>query len=675
MGAWTPRTMSVAGVCHPLSPRVIGSRSANIVGCCAVSRNLGLARSLFRVLVSGCSRCDIEFVWARRMSPSGPISTSVVREAMAPATTCPSWTRLNDELDSAGPSCHRPAVTQGTSICFARCAHWSRRAAGLAAAGFAHDSAVAYAALALRQSHTMGLHTDELAELTAELAERQMAAGDLRAAIDSCQSAADLAEKAGRADLLARAALVISGVGDTEAFRVINGLNRRALAALPVTEAVLRARLLAQQAITAAETGGGHRAAELAAEAVAAAEESGDRTAELEALAARHLSITVPQTVDERERISRRAIELGGVAAEPMATLWGHLWLIEVYSQRGELDRIDQELSEIELLATRRRFPLARWHSQRIRAARAALQGNFKLAYRINDESLVLACRMDDISMVGAAHALTAVLAVVRGDPSGVGPEILEMFRHGPPLPLLRALLAVLLLVLSEKAEAAAILDALRFLIDDLPVGPRCAGTLAIIGVAATLLDDKDVAERVYQKLLPSARYYDGDGSGTIFPAGSNARAGGELALAAGRVDAAVGLFADAVIANKRIGAGPFVALNRLGGAQARSPGDLLLAADLSRQAAAEFRRLGMPGPLWTADQLLTIMKAHARQGNPLTVREAEIAGCVAEEKSNKEITALLVVSERTVESHVRTILAKLDLTSRVEIARWTRQR
>lgn len=347
----------------------------------------------------------------------------------------------------------------------------------------------------------------------------------------------------------------------------------------------------------------------------------------------------MPEAVDERERIARRAIDLGRSAAEPMAALWGHLWLIDVHFQRGELERIDDELGEIDLIAARRRFPLARWHSQRIRAARAALQGDFELADRINSQSLVLALRMDDISMVGVAHALTVALAVVRGDSSRVGPEILEMFRSGPPLPLLRAL-------------------------------------------------DADAAERVYQKLLPSAGYYDGDGSGVIFTAGSNARAIGELALVAGRVDTAVGLFADAVIANKRIGARPFVALSRLGWARAlrrratdpalsalRTPGDLLLAAELSRQAAADFRRLDMPGQLRTADQLLTTLAADARRENPLTVRESEIAGLVAEQKSNKEIATMLVVSERTVESHVRNILAKLDLNNRVEIARWIRQR
>ena len=54
-----------------------------------------------------------------------------------------------------------------------------------------------------------------------------------------------------------------------------------------------------------------------------------------------------------------------------------------------------------------------------------------------------------------------------------------------------------------------------------------------------------------------------------------------------------------------------------------------------------------------------------------LTAREREVAGLIAQGRSNREIADALVVSERTVESHVTNILSKLDFTSRARIAAW----
>ncbi len=54
-----------------------------------------------------------------------------------------------------------------------------------------------------------------------------------------------------------------------------------------------------------------------------------------------------------------------------------------------------------------------------------------------------------------------------------------------------------------------------------------------------------------------------------------------------------------------------------------------------------------------------------------LTRREREIAGLLAEGLSNKEIAARLVISQRTVETHVDHVLGKLGITSRAQVASW----
>jgi predicted ATPase/DNA-binding CsgD family transcriptional regulator len=60
--------------------------------------------------------------------------------------------------------------------------------------------------------------------------------------------------------------------------------------------------------------------------------------------------------------------------------------------------------------------------------------------------------------------------------------------------------------------------------------------------------------------------------------------------------------------------------------------------------------------------------------GTPLTRREQQVAELVAEGLSNKDIAARLVIAQRTAESHVEHILAKLGLTKRAQLAAWVIQ-
>jgi DNA-binding NarL/FixJ family response regulator len=57
--------------------------------------------------------------------------------------------------------------------------------------------------------------------------------------------------------------------------------------------------------------------------------------------------------------------------------------------------------------------------------------------------------------------------------------------------------------------------------------------------------------------------------------------------------------------------------------------------------------------------------------GGLLTPRELQVARLVAGGRSNKQIAAELVISQRTAEGHVERILAKLGFTSRTQVAAW----
>lgn len=85
------------------------------------------------------------------------------------------------------------------------------------------------------------------------------------------------------------------------------------------------------------------------------------------------------------------------------------------------------------------------------------------------------------------------------------------------------------------------------------------------------------------------------------------------------------------------------------------------------RLSDQELRRLG--ARTWSRRPSLTRVQGPISDISTLSAREAEIARSAAAGMSNPEIAATLFLSRRTVEHHMSTILRKLDLRNRTELA------
>jgi DNA-binding CsgD family transcriptional regulator len=90
--------------------------------------------------------------------------------------------------------------------------------------------------------------------------------------------------------------------------------------------------------------------------------------------------------------------------------------------------------------------------------------------------------------------------------------------------------------------------------------------------------------------------------------------------------------------------------------------------AGRTADAVALFRAIGAIGEV---RRLTEIAKAPRRRGeSTLTGREREIAGLVVAGRATRAIATTLVISERTVETHIASIYRKLGVSTRAELSR-----
>ncbi|MFI7599513.1 ATP-binding protein [Actinoplanes sp. NPDC049681] len=554
--------------------------------------------------------------WHRRLADAlEPVAepAEVARHRVRAAVDPPS-------VAAAVAACRHAAAAATRGLDFAEAVRWYGHAADLGA-----DPA------------------DRLARAQAAYAD-----GSLDLATADCAAVLDAGDPA----LAVEAALVVRGVA-TPAVLV---LCERALAL-----AGRHPRVLAQYAFQLAEAGDLERAHAISAEAMALAERSGAPQDVAAAVHARHQVVDPYEDPEQAHALADRGCALG----LPDAELWARNWRIDLHLMAGDQAAVDAETTRLSALTDRLGWPLARWHLLRARATRALLAGRFSEAERLALEARELAVRMQDRAAADVFHAFTADLSFHTGRSERFLAEAVKLRAVMHEVPIAAAQFGRIAMDAGIADIAAESWQCLRPALAGLPADGKRTYILVTAGELASSLGDHAVARECYERTARYAHLYLNT---TTSCYGAAARVLGTIASRLGEHDAAVAHL-DAAVAMEA-GSPPFLAHARLGQARALvargASGDRQRARDAAGQAGAIARRLGMARISAEARKLVD-------EAGVLTAREREIAELVAQGLANRAIAEHLVLSERTVETHVRNLLAKLGLTNRTQVAAWLR--
>jgi DNA-binding CsgD family transcriptional regulator len=507
--------------------------------------------------------------------------------------------------------------------------------------------------------------------LLLDLAQCEFRSGAVADAWRSCLAVADIGRARGDIATVARAALVVRGLSNDPICEQIHALCREALATIGAADPVLTARLLGQLAVTANPWSGGIEPG-LSERALVASEASGDPDARFLALQARHSALTDYRYTLDRLSLGERAVQLGRETGRDDYLAWGHSWRADAFWQLGRRVQLGGELAAYAAVVGHLREPLARWRLTLMRASLAMLEGRFAEAAELADAARAIGRRggHDEAEFVHIIFQ-THLAPMTAADVTMAEAFIRQVVRQGNVLT--RAWLASLLVSLDRLDEAADEWSVVR---PHLAEFPRYAHEW-IVTTASTVdicirLDDAEVVPHLYSDLLPFA-----DG---MVAAGAHTPSMGPVALYLGRaamhlgdMSAAYRHLRTALDLCEAMGAAPHEAMTRTELARLllvrREPNDLESAQKHVVAALAVANRLGMTRLIAQAGTLRE--RLTGGRSKPLSPREQEVAGLVAAGLSNRQIAERLYLSERTVETHVRSIFAKLGFESRASIASW----
>ncbi len=581
-------------------------------------------------------------------------------------------------LERVGPIASHLVRAAADTAGARRAVHACERAAAAAVAGGRSAEAAGWYRRAAELGSMAQLDVGRQAELLLGLAEAEFGALALDEAVRHSEACADLADEADRPDLQARAALVVRGVGGAAINRRVVTLCRRALGRLDADPS-LQVRLWAQLAMALIEVsdeipdeGARVEAAELVRRVTEASLITEDRAAMVDVCHAQERLASGPGSGGVRIELGSRLKGLEAIAERPESAVWAHLWRIDGFLQTGEITRADAEIAGLAAVASRLGSPMAQWQLLRARAARTMLSGDFEAAEALAREGKELAERYGDPSMLGQFYAYRLERQRKLGTFDADDRSSIAALADADPRPLVLAVAAEYLLAAGDEQLAGVLFARLALTVTTLPGNLQQPAIWSIAGELAAHFDDPVTAAACLDLLGPYEDEYNASSNGYR---GSFARPLAILTAYLHGPAHAERLFALSERLERRVGAPAGLASAQLAHAQALHTSDddqsgavRSLVSDVIRTGS----RCRMAPTIAAATRLLAELdQAESVSAAQLTPREHQIVALVADGLTNRSIANRLVISERTVESHVQHITTKLGLANRTQVAAW----
>ncbi|MGW0965103.1 ATP-binding protein [Streptomyces sp. NPDC002516] len=425
-----------------------------------------------------------------------------------------------EHAHEAAGYCREAADGAAALLAFEEAARWYERAVGAYGAAGADAAEQAGNGGGGEAAGRGPGDTGELVEALLGLGAARFGSGDWAAARTTLLRAAALARRAGRPDLLARAALGLGtgpvgfevDVTDREQADLL-GEARSALAGDPA-HAGLRAAVTARLSLAAALLASEEQRVALATEAVATAREVGDPATLGPALAALCDARPGPDHCRERLDRSREIIAVARAGRDLPLELLGRRLRLVALMETGSFAGADSEATAYDTAARPLRQPLYAWYVPLWRGTRALMEGRYADCAATLDEVEALGGAAGSPNAVLLAQTQRWCLLAETGDRAG-----LQLLRERAPLERMpgvwpRVTLALISAQLGHREEASRRLaGALPSLVraprdsEWLPMTAQAAETVGAVGV-------HPAASRLYDALAPYAGLFVVEGIG-----------------------------------------------------------------------------------------------------------------------------------------------------------------